>query len=188
MLVRCPDPLADGSFLKVRRGPCLAICRPFADTNELHIVKKSLDKRTIQDMHAYMVGRSHFWEGWHKTKQPHLGAGATACICKVTDAASLSLSSHFGREPTHQETTSADVLAGRKWRRTVWIVWMLTLLPTTIGFTNYSVFGVKPVLLGVENYFVPLIWLNVFMFNFVTQVEFLTVVIIVCTGKFKVPL
>ena len=49
--------------------------QPFADTSKLHIVKKSPDK---QDMHAYMVGRSQFWEGGHKTKQPHFGAGATA--------------------------------------------------------------------------------------------------------------
>ena len=38
----------------ITEGRKLAACRSFADTNELHIVKKSPDK---QDMHAYMVGR-----------------------------------------------------------------------------------------------------------------------------------
>ena len=135
MLVRCPDLLADGSFLKVRRGPCLAICRPFADTNELHIVKKSPERK--QDMHAYMVRRSQLWEGgWHKIKRSPLWCRCN-CICKVTDAAS----SHFGRKPTHQEITSADVLAGRKWRRTL-TVWILTFLPTSYSSCLYQLFCV----------------------------------------------
>ena len=166
----------------ITEGRKLAACRSFADTNELHIVKKSPDK---QDMYAYMVRRSQCWEGGHKTNQPPLWCRCT-CICKVTDAASLSPPILAESQPTKKSRLRMCLQEGSE--DEFWTVWILTLLPTTVGFTNYSAFGVKPVLLGVKNYLEPLIWLNVLMLNFVTQVRFLVVVITVCIGQFKVSL
>ena len=149
----------------ITEGRKLATYRPFANTSELHIVKKSPNKRIIQYMHAYMVGR--FLGRWLTENQAILTL-VQVQLHLQSNWCCVPLSSHSGRKPTHQEITSADVLAGRKWRRIL----------------N----GLKPVLLGVKNYFEPLIWLNVFMLKFVTQVKFLAVEIIVCTWQFKVPL
>ena len=153
----------------ITEGRKLATYRPFANTSELHIVKKSPNKRIIQYMHAYMVGRSQCWEDGHKTKQPPLWCRCS-CICKVTDAASLSPPILAESQPTKKSRLRMCLQEGSE--DEFWTVWILTLLPTTVGFTNYSVFGVKPVLLGVKNYFEPLIWPNVFMLKFVTQVRF----------------
>ena len=110
MEVHSPTRLVTTSN-SITEGRKLATCRSFADTSELHIVKKSPDK---QDMHAYMVGR--FLGRWLTENQAILTL-VQVQLHLQSNWCCVPLSSHSGRKPTHQAITSADVLAGRMWRR-----------------------------------------------------------------------